>query len=337
MNRYRKPEEFLKTNYCVIEPIDKAFNEIKTNDSKKIIVTGGRGVGKTLVLCNCNEKTKNTSSPIIFTRFDSIGLFSQGLENIIEPGFYEHYYEIIMSFKLLNYIKEQCKLYDTESKEYKKLIVFEDKLKIYDQKLVNYIKNVCYDDRVSLQELLGTGELTEELLNKAKEYFRLKKISLAIDRFDWTNSNNKLSQEALSKYFDMFDKVIITSDDNSILEQTNREQLTGKGYSFVDLKYGQELSIVQNIIKGKIEQCNQDFRNLEFNYNNISEETYKKMIDKSNGNISLMLYSTSYAYDTYQWEAGEWSPDKCLDFALEAKIEENKKLTKMMKTPKLYL
>ena len=135
----------------------------------------------------------------------------------------------------------------------------------------------------------------------------------------------------------MFDKVIITSDDNVLLEQKNRGSLTAKGYSFIDVTYGKELSTIKDIIAKRIEKCNQNIRDLSFNYQNISEDTYRKMIEKTNGNISLMVYATNYAYDTYQWEVGEWNPDKCLDFALDAKIEENKKLIKMMKPPKLYL
>lgn len=337
MNKNMRPNEFLKSHNCVIEPIDKVFEEIKTSNSKKIIVTGGRGVGKTLVLCNCSNRTKYTSNPIIFTRFDSVGLFSKGLENIFDEGFYEHYYEIIMSFKLLNYIKEQYNIYGTETDEYKKLTTFEDKINTYDKKLVNYIKNVCYDGESCLQELFSTGDLTGELLKNAKDILGIESVSLAIDRFDWTNSNNKLSQKVLSKYFDMFDKVIITSDDSSLLEQKNRELLTEKGYSFIDVTYGKELSNVKDIVVKKIEQCNHNIRNLEFNHNNISDGIYQKMIDKSNGNISLMVYATTYAYDTYQWECGEWNPDKCLDFALDVKVEENKKLSKMMKSLKLYL
>lgn len=337
MNKNMRPNEFLKSHNCVIEPIDKVFEEIKTNNSKKIIVTGGRGVGKTLVLSNCDKKTKNTSNPIIFTRFDSVGLFSKGLDYIFNKEFYEHYYEIIMSYKLLNYVKEQCKVSDRETSKYRKLVSFEDKLNAYDKKLINYINNICYDEDVYLPELLSTKELTEGLLEIVKDSLDLENVSLAIDRFDWTNSNNRISQEVLSKYFDMFSKVIITSDDNSLFRKEEREKLNKKGYAFIDVTYGKEPIIVKKIVKNKIEQCNQNIRNLEFNYQNISEDIYQEMIDKTKGNINMILHTASYAYDTYQWECGEWDVDRCLLFALDVKVNDNKKLSKIMNPPKLYL
>lgn len=337
MNKYLKPNEFLKSNYCVIKPIDNIVNEIKNNDSRRIIVKGGRGVGKTLTLSNCSLKTKDTSNPIIFTKFDSIGFCSKELEHIFDTDFFAHYYEVIMSYKLLNYIKEQHNLSNIKDVEYDKLILFEDKLNNYDNKLVNYINNVCYDEAVCLHELLSTGELTEELLKNIKNIFRVDTISLAIDRFDWTNGNNIISQEVLSKYFDMFDKVIITSDDISLQEEKNKERLLKKGYSFINIKYGNDIEFVKEIINKKIDQCNQNIRNLGFNSSNISNDTYQNIVNKANGNISLIMRTTNYAYDTYQWECGEWDVNKCFEFAIDEKLEENKKLCKIMKPPKLYL
>jgi len=338
-NRYVQPNIFLKSSECFIEPIDKMSSYLINNDHKKIIVSGGRGVGKSLVLCNTNFKTQHTKHPIIVTSFDAVGLFPKCLEhpNAFDDKFYSHYYEVIMSFELLRYLKEHLNINHLSEKVKHQIILYESKLEEYDRKLSEYINNVYSESDPILVNYLSTGDITKELLQKTKDILKADTISIAIDRFDWTNGNKSISQETLSKYFDIFDKAIITADDESLLDSSNRNHLINKGYYFVDVSYGKNLGVVKEIVKKKVSKSSKNIGDLKFDYNKISNDIYGKLIDNSDGNIALMLHTAGFAYDTFQWECGDWDVNKCFEFALDTELEENKKIRKMVKSPRIYL
>lgn len=336
-NRYVQPNIFLKSSECFNEPIDKMSNYLINNDHRKIVVSGGRGVGKSLVLCNTNLKTQHTKQPIMVTSFDSVGLFPKCLNHVFDQKFYSHYYELIMSFKLLRYLKEHSNINHLSERVKHQIILYESKLEEYDRELSEYINNVYSEIDPRLVSYLSTGDIIKELLQKTKDILKADTISIAIDRFDWTNGNKSISQETLSKYFDIFDKAIITADDEDLLDYSNRNHLIRKGYSFIDICYGRNLEIVKEIVKKKVSKSSKNIGDLKFDYNKISDEVYEKLIDKSDGNISLMLHTTGFAYDTFQWECGDWDVNKSFEFALDTELEENKKIRRLVKSPKLYL
>ena len=240
------------------------------------------------------------------------------------------FYEVSISSKLLNYIKQHYKFtYETYFKDLKKMV------NIFVDDTVNYINKVYYEE-VSLPKYLKTGELSSGIYEKLKKYLGITSLTFSIDRFDWINGNSEMSQIILSKYFDMFDKVIITSDDDELQNESNRKKLIEKGYLFIDIDYGKTDLIIKEIIKRRVEEYNK-FKNTAFELNLITDEMYKWLINKTNGNIDLMLNSVSELIDMYQWKDGNLDMSEQLGLSTNNQIESSKKLKKMCKSPKLYL
>jgi len=69
----------------------------------------------------------------------------------------------------------------------------------------------------------------------------------------------------------------------------------------------------------------------------IREFVYQDLISETNGNLSLVYDITNHAYDTYQWEKGACVIGKLFLEGTKTKKEEQKRLTKMIKKPKLYI
>ena len=81
-------ERFIQTNEFVEKPVNEFCNKIKNNSSKKIILSGGRGTGKSLILYNNQNININSKEQCIFTRFDSVGQFPSTFNEL----FLSHYY-----------------------------------------------------------------------------------------------------------------------------------------------------------------------------------------------------------------------------------------------------
>lgn len=324
-------ERFIQTNEFVEKPVNEFCNKIKNNSSKKIILSGGRGTGKSLILYNNQNININSKDQCIFTRFDSVGQFSSTSNEL----FLSHYYELIFCLKILNYIKKYYYLiYEFNFKRYETILnrIAEDTDK--------YIRNFSYYDYPTLNKCLKTGDLSCEMLKLFRKYLNIKSLSLAIDRFDWTNSNSELSQNILIKYSDMFDKTIITTDDDLLLDIKNRNRFIEKGYSFIDVDYGKNKEVVKEIIKRRIEKENQcikeGYKSLPIDIIDV-DEIYEKLIKETNGNISLMLEVLRDFINIWQWESGNININKELDLAIKKENETAKTLKKMRKPIKLHL
>ena len=125
--------ELIQNDLLVREPIDDVCKKI-TKTSDKIILTGGRGIGKTIILSNLEAKGLGTENQYISTRFDAAG-FGDDYKSI----FITHYYELEMALELLNYVKKNYSL--TYNKYFKDL-----ELQISGHLLnaINYRRNHIY-------------------------------------------------------------------------------------------------------------------------------------------------------------------------------------------------
>ena len=115
----------------------------------------------------------------------------------------------------------------------------------------NFDKSVrrLYIDEMVINNPLYATQISSEIIDRLKKYLGISSVILAIDRFDWTNGRSGYAQQILSKYFDMFNKIIITSDDESLIDEKNRKSFEAKGYSFVSQNYGNDLAVIKSIIK----------------------------------------------------------------------------------------
>lgn len=326
------PQELLNTQEFVREPVDNLCRGIDNDDSKKIILSGGRGTGKTTVLYNKENKGIGTENQCIFTRFDSCAMSCVDQNENFNERFFNHYYELILSRKIISYIKKYYGL--TYENDFKKI---KNSLDRISDDTNYFINNICFGKK-SLNRYLVLCEYSHVILEKLKKSLDISSISLAIDRFDWTNSNSALSQNILSKTFDMFDKVIITTDDDILQDKSNRTSFLEKGYSFIDVNYGKDNLVIKEIIRKRIQDYNKNIgTGKTFPEEIITEQIYQDLIGKTNGNVSIMLDSVSEVINMWQWKEENVDLSKEFDVACNNQINSSNKIKKMSKSPKLYL
>lgn len=325
--------DLLARKEYVRKPVDKICRLIKESDSNRIILSGGRGTGKSVVLCSLESKNMEGSSQLIHTKFDPIQIFK--LDDIFDERFFNHYYEMIFIKKFLLFIKQNYEIvYEQHFKEFEGLY----------SEIVNYttkyINNSHYEN-VSIDSYLGPTEISGDILDKLKKYIGVNSFDLAIDRFDWTNGVDEVSQIILSKYFEMVDKVIITTDDES-LDKIAKRKLVEKGYSFIDVDYGKKTSVVKEIVSKRIDIYNDVFEHekgeMFFPISIIDRAIYENLVQKANGNISLIINCLRETLNTYNFKGNYFEPEKDFDNEMNQQIEYMKTLKRMdAQKPRLYL
>lgn len=319
-----QPKKLIKTNEFVREPIDDLYNKIKQSESKKIILTGSRGAGKSTVLYDLENKCIRTKNPTIYTCFDSVSLFNKSNSDYLTEDFKKQYYEMSMCFKILEYIKNYYK------SVYK--IYFEDIYNILKEKALlmdKYINTGIYNDK-HFEKVIDHLEITSIILSELKNILELKSINIAFDRFDWVNGSDSSVQKILSNYFDLFDKVVITTDDNNI----NINKLEEKGYLVIDVNYGKKESIIKEIIRRRI-SANGEISVID--EKNITNKIYNTLIRETNGNLSLILNIVREVYDLCEWNQNSKNIEEMFETYIEKEVEAEKQFRKIYKSPNLYL
>lgn len=277
-------DNITKTDFFVREPVDKVNKEILKSDSKRIILTGGRGSGKSTILYSLEDRGLGTEEQTINTFFDSAGIFGYTpSENIINEV-YRTEYELSFCFKLLAYIKNNYPfIYE---KEFKDIYGVLDEMSA---EFIDAINNGIFESykQNNFSNFLETMSIAKSLVERIRNVLEVEKLNLSIDRFDWTNNSSKLSQKILSEYFSLFDKVILTSDDDALsLMPIFYDLINYKNYDIKRLNYGENLEIVKVILQRYIE-AQERFKN--FDINNITDNVVMTMIDASSNNISCMV------------------------------------------------
>ncbi len=319
----------VRSNQFVREPVDKIIHQIEDSSSKKILLTGGRGCGKSTVLYHQENQNLGRENPFFATRFDSVGVCSD--RNVFDEKFMRHYYELILSNNFLLWIRNYYGLtfeeyFSTSKKEISSLI----------EEMDDYINHVYYDE-VSLTKLYDTGECMEDFIQKFKNILGCSELSLMIDRFDWTNNSDFLVQEILSGYFPFFDKVVLTCDDEEIQKEERQLDLKKKGFSFVPVSYGKDLKVLKTILKKRLEAYEKTATGNDISFSSyISDDMYQQLIDLTDGNISL-----AFSIINSLKELKDWDHEICVSEQLpkvaQEEIEHTKKLKKMGLSSKIYL
>lgn len=238
MIKHINPKELIKTDQFIREPVDDLSKEIIKSSSKKIILNGGRGTGKSVTLYNIKNMGLGTENQTIVTQFDSIIVFSKNPNEIFDRKFFDHYYEFEFSLNLLLYIKRNYSLiYKSNFMNIKSLL---DNIA---KDTVVYINNVYYGE-AELKRYLTSTEISAEIIEKFKKCYGMDTLNLAIDRFDWTNGSSAYVQQVLSKYFNLFDKTIIATDDLSLNEEDRKKKLCNDGYAFKTAIYGKSVDVI---------------------------------------------------------------------------------------------
>ena len=320
-----KPEELINTEAFVREPVYSLTKEIRENSSKKIILNGGRGTGKSVTLSCMQNQGLGMESQTIFMHFDSVISFAEYPTKWFNEAFFAHYYELVFSWNLLSFIKQYYGLtYETYFQDIEAL------LHNVSQNTNDYIQNIYFSKR-TIERFLRPTEISSEIITRLKKYLGIQKLNLAIDRFDWMNGSSSYTQSLISKYFDLFDKTVITVDDDSL----EKERLIKNGYSFVPVTYGKEIDVIKQIIRRRI-NLNKVLN--PFDVNILSDEIYKKMIEKLNGDISSMIVTCGEIHDVFTWEEGKVDINAEADEAILCQLIRKKELREIDgNPPKFYL
>lgn len=329
MNKYINAEMLVNSKEFVREPVDRICKIFEDSSSKRSILGTERGSGKSVILHNLEKRGIGTEQQCIYTSFD-LG-FIHGLDSIYTKEFFEHYYEVIIAKKILNYINKYYEF--TYENEFK---FIDMELNILIKEINNYINTARYYENMRLSRYLKSGEISGEILTKFKKSLNIDSLNWAIDRFDWINGSSELSQTILSKYFDMFDKTIITTDDKNMKVANHSNKYIKQGYDIYYTTIGKNPIIVKEIIRRRIKQYNND-KNTEFNVNLLTDNIYQIITDKANGNIDVILDSVSNFIDVWHFKDGNLNIDQQINDCMDQNIDTVKKLQKMSKSPKLYL
>lgn len=298
------------------KPVDDIITKIKTSEEDKIIITGARGCGKTTVLNSLTNDSIYTKDVIFITDFDGVGLFPGIKEN--REILYEHYYELIMTSRLLHFINNYYNdIYD---------IYFKDlhmEISNLIEELNLFIRNYVYTDKYKIEKFYKIGELIEMVINKFREILKLEKFNLAIDRFDWIDNRNALSQEILNEYFKYFDKNIITSDDITI--KNKKIDLSKKGFKVLEVDYGKNHKIIKEIIRRYALYYNSHLEGSDkyFPFDEIMDEVFKNITGLANGDIHSILMAMQNTSLIFDWT---WKFDLNKQIVLEVEKELQKRL-----------
>lgn len=289
-------DNIIKEDFFVREPVDKINKEILKSDSKRIILTGGRGSGKSTVLYSLEKRGLGTEEQTINTFFDSVGTFDYiPSENIINEV-YRHKYELSFCFKMLAYIKNNYPfIYE---KEFKDIYEVLDEISV---EFVNTINMGIFENykQNKFSQFLETMSIAKSLVERIRNVLEVEKLNLSIDRFDWTNNSSRLSQKILNEYFPLFDKVILTSDDDELnLMPICNFLINYKDYDIKRLNYGENLEIVKMILQRHI-ATQERFKN--FDINNITDNVVMTMIDASANNISCMIRAIVHLVELHDY------------------------------------
>ena len=325
-------KKFLNSNLCIKDVLDKTTSELMEIPSKKIILNGGRGKGKSLVLANCENLGIKNSEPFFATNFDPIGFAPKTCDRFNDK-FMEHYYELVLSNKLLFFIESYYPLLFQEH--------FEDlnnKVTLLLKSTDKYINDSLYTD-IELDFYLNKGDISEQIINDFKYYSQFDTFNLGIDRFDMTNASNSETQKLLSGYFELFDKVILVVDDESLNDEKRKNNLLNNDFAFMQIEYCKNFEIVKEILKKRIEYFNFEMNpgDYVFPFELITDDILNRLINETDGNITMMINIIYKVIKMWKWDVNNFNIDK--EFKLTTLQEQSTNLTlkRFMKGPKFHL
>ena len=317
-NNLVNSEEFVR------EPVDKEVNEILNSSSNKIVLTGGKGIGKSTVLCSLEKRGLGCKEQTIYYCPEGIITFSKEPNERYNNKLFDYLYELNFSNNILLYIKKNYPILFKKYFEKDKELVNSYLEHLYKQINNSFIE----DDKFDIK--LDTKELSLIILNKLYDKMKIEKLNLAIDRFDHINGSSEYVQKLHKKYFDMFDRVILTSDDPNL----ENERLFAKGYELKHISYGKDRDVLEEIIRRRksLYEDNKIHREL------LTTDLFLDKLSKFDGNIDLSLEVLERFKALLSWYDGSnRSVESILDEAIEENKEQNKKLERMISKPTLHL
>ena len=158
MLRHISPEQLMESDEFVLEPVQELEKKIDMDSHHTILLQGKRGSGKTVFLHHAERGVPSSSKATIYTWFDAVSTLPP-LDEVFYLAFYEHYYEISLCQKLLNYIEENyCDFYELYFEE------LEEEVMTYSYMMHYYMQNAYYE-KVSIDHFLSIGEISNRIIS----------------------------------------------------------------------------------------------------------------------------------------------------------------------------
>lgn len=319
-----KEDELINSTAYVREPVDKEVNEILSSEKSRIILSGDyRGTGRTTVLHALETRGVGSKTQTICIAPDRVGS-----GRCIDEEVQEYYTELIFSLYILGYISAYYP------------IAFEKHFKKDYESINNYLKlyhdymNKClFDNSVKLDLVYKAKELSSVIIDRLRNVFEIEKLNIAIDGFDSIRGSEEFYQRAYANYFDLFDKVILISDDQNL----NKDRLTKKGYEIKELNYGMDKDVLREIVRRRIKYQNKNSSNkMELNY-----YTQPKLIEslaKLGPNIDFAFSVIEDIKGQRKWYEGiDKSFEELYEKAVKTQTDEYEEARKRGKGKTLYL
>lgn len=296
-----KPKYIITSSNFVKEPVDIVIGQINQSVNKKIILTGPRGSGKTIVLNALEQERLNTGH-------DAIYMFVDPTTNASYLTDEEQYYqcELFFCFELYQYINKR---YPTIYQE--KFIQAHQELKETKKDFIRSINNGFDSFHKKHPTFNKPGTLIKEIIDKMKQEIGMDTITICLDRFDWVGQSNKRIQEIMRFYFELFDKAIITTDDREVYYNIDYKckYLEAKNYQILPVDYGKDESITKDIVTADLayyEQARYNSKNPFYSQihdkqfpdirNLLSSEVYDILIRQCSGDFKLLFNILHYVY-----------------------------------------
>lgn len=310
------PKNLVNQKEFVREPVDTVCRELDKIEKNTILKGDGRG--KSVVLAHMQNKKAGTETPFINAWFDVISL--SGSSENLDENFFRHYREMQFSFQLLSYLKQYYEtVYNTQ------LIKTWKFLDDLDNETVNFLNHFWYDDNLQLTKLLSTGEVSGEILDCMKKNCNLSSIELGIDNFDQIDNGNELTQRILKDYFSLFNKVILSVNDDTLNKH--------KDYKIKEINYS-NVQTIRLMITKRIEIYNAG-KEYKLTIDWLTDDLILTLIEKTNGNLKLILDTLWDIADRMNFYQNY--KETIFNDSLEENLENARRLKKYQHTPKFYI
>ena len=296
MSLYQSKEKIIDTTRFNLEACETIHQKIDNSTKEKIIVTGERYSGKTTTLSSYAKTTINNKNQAIYIETNKYNY-----EPYLTDRELKYKYELLIALNLIDHIKNNYnKLYHQKYKNIEISLLKELK------RFNIYTKNIFTNNKEKQTIYYSKEKILYPLINNIKRDLEIDKLTLILDSFDWVGNSSIRYQVMMKKYLELFDRYIITTDDISLRNNKDKQVLKkNKGYDIIKVDYGLNYKITKDIISKDINYWKKNKRliNNKLNINFvdlkdiISDKTYNKLIDNSNGDINSIFEALKTYYE----------------------------------------
>lgn len=318
--KIKNGRDLINSEEYVREPVDKKINEILSSNKRRIILAGNRGTGKSTVLYAMQNRGLGTKEQTIIMTPDPLTFMTKEPSEKFNEELFDYIYGAIFVNNILCYVKNNYPLafekYFKKDKELLSKLLHE-----FDEQL----NNCWYDDTVFTTSK-AASEILYRTVEKIYDKLNVKKLNIAIDRFDEINSSSEYVQKLYEKYFDLFDQTIIAIKDPHI----DKIKLSTSGYDIQKITYGKNKDVLREIIKRRI--ANDDGKQQLY-----TQDIFINKLTKKGDNINFSLNVLRYVDRILDWDGKSDNIEELIDKAAKYQKDEDKKLQKIIRKSTLYI